>query len=164
MRQTAVCINEIVAQPFELNGYEVFVSTSIGIALKSEKHREVGEILRDADAAMYRAKLRGKACYEILNEDLREQADSLLQMETDLRRALEREEFVVHYQPIVDLKTGSPVGFEALLRWQHPQYGLIPPDKFIPLAEDLGLIVPIGLWTLREVCRQMHLWHNQFPQ
>lgn len=157
-------INEVVARPFELGGYEVFTSTSVGIALKSENYQNPEEILRDADAAMYRAKTRGKARYEIFNEDLREQADSLLQMETDLRRALEREEFLVHYQPIVSLKTGIPIGYEALLRWQHPHLGLVPPDRFIPLAEDLGLIVSIGLWTLRHACRQMRLWQDRFPQ
>ncbi|MEH1828128.1 MAG: EAL domain-containing protein [Nostoc sp.] len=152
-------IQHELALPFELDGQEMFITASIGIALSSTvdyKHPE--ELLRDADTAMYRAKVLGRARYELFNSEMYANALARLQLETDLRRAIEREEFRVYYQPIVSLASGSILGFEALLRWQHPERGLLHPADFIPLAEETGLIFSIGNWALHEACRQMQAW------
>jgi len=117
--------------------------------------------LRDADTAMYRAKAQGKACYEVFDKGMHTHAVYLLQMENDLRRALDREEFRVYYQPIVSLENGNLAGFEALIRWQHPERGFVNPSDFIPLAEDTGLIIPIGMWILRKACQQLCQWQWQ---
>lgn len=157
-------IQQELALPFKLNGQELFITASIGIALSSivdYEHPE--EVLRDADTAMYRAKVLGRARYEVFNSDMYANALARLQLETDLRRAIEHEEFRVYYQPIVSLTSGSILGFEALLRWQHPEYGLLNPADFIHLAEETGLIFSIGRWVLHEACRQMQAWrvcHN----
>jgi diguanylate cyclase (GGDEF)-like protein/PAS domain S-box-containing protein len=152
-----------VTRPFNLDGHEVFTSASIGIALSALGYEHPGEVLRDADAAMYRAKALGKARHEIFDQALHARALNLLQMETDLRRAVERQEFAVHYQPIVDLKSKKLQGFEALVRWQHQERGFISPLDFIPVAEDTGLIIPIGQWVLGEACRQLKEWQAMFP-
>ncbi|MEH1924092.1 sensor domain-containing protein [Nostoc sp.] len=152
-------IHHELALPFELDGQEMFITASIGIALSSTvdyEHPE--ELLRDADTAMYRAKVLGRARYELFNSEMSASALARLQLETDLRRAIEREEFRVYYQPIVSLASGSILGFEALLRWQHPERGLLHPADFIPLAEETGLILSIGNWALYEACRQMQAW------
>ena len=149
--------------PFNLKGHEIFITVSIGIALSSTGYEEPGQILRDADITMYRAKEKGKARYEVFNKSMRTNALMLLQLETDLRRGIERQEFQVHYQPITSLRTGKITGLEALLRWQHPQEGLVSPAKFIPIAEETGLIIPIGHWVLREACQQLITWQKKFP-
>ncbi|MEH2027356.1 sensor domain-containing protein [Nostoc sp.] len=152
-------IQQELALPFELDGQEVFITASIGIALSSTvdyEHPE--ELLRDADTAMYHAKVLGRARYELFNSDMYANAVARLQLETDLRRAIERLEFRVYYQPIISLTSGSILGFEALLRWQHPERGLLNPADFIPLAEETGLILSIGRWGLHEACRQMQAW------
>jgi EAL domain-containing protein (putative c-di-GMP-specific phosphodiesterase class I) len=157
-RNMAGRIQERLASPFNLSGHEVFTTTSIGIALSSTGYDHPENILRDADTAMYRAKAQGKACYEVFDKGMHTHAVYVLKMENDLRRALEREEFRVVYQPIVSLDSGQLAGFEALIRWQHPERGFVSPSDFIPLAEDTGLIVPIGLWILRKACQQLAKW------
>jgi diguanylate cyclase (GGDEF)-like protein/PAS domain S-box-containing protein len=157
-------IQREMSQPFNINEHEIFTSSSIGIAL-SEAGRECSEdVLRDADTALCRAKARGRACYEIFNASMRTRAIALLQLETDLRRAIDRQEFHLYYQPIVSLRSYRIVGFEALLRWQHPERGMISPTEFIPIAEETGLIIPLGIWVLREACQQMRSWQMQLSQ
>ncbi len=151
-----------LTSPFVLAGREVFTSVSIGIALSNPGYDEPEEILRDADTAMYRAKSLGKARYEVFDADMRASVMARLQLETDLRRAIDREEFRNFYQPIVSLASGEIVGFEALVRWKHPTRGLVGPSEFISVAEETGLIRDLGWWNLREACRQMSEWREQF--
>jgi diguanylate cyclase (GGDEF)-like protein/PAS domain S-box-containing protein len=156
-------IQEDLKTPFQIAGREIFISASIGIADSVSDYESAEEVLRDADIAMYRAKAKGKAQYQVFDHTMREQASSQLQIETGMRRALERREFEVHYQPIFRLDSGQPVGFESLVRWRHPSMGLIPPIKFIPAAEESGLILPLGNYILRESCRQLREWQEKFP-
>jgi len=155
-------IEQELAPPFNLNGHEVFTSASIGIVLSSEVQGWADDLLRTADIAMYHAKSLGGACYQVFDTARHDQAVTRLQWETDLRRAIEHEEFRVYYQPIVSLATGSIVGFEALVRWQRPN-GLLSPAEFVPIAEEIGLIIPIGRWILQEACCQMRAWQEIFP-
>lgn len=162
-------IHQALQTPFNLNGQEVFTSASIGIALSDREYDRPEDLLRNADTAMYRAKTLGRARHAMFDTAMHKRAVALLQLETDLRRAVaissspsQSQEFCIHYQPIVALKTGQISGFEALVRWQHPERGLISPAEFIPLAEDTGLIVPLGQWILAESCRQLQQWQAQF--
>lgn len=150
-----------LSAPFELEGKEVFTSASIGIAMGNPSYQHAEDIMRDADTAMYRAKSLGKARYEVFNADMRASVMARLELETDLRRAIERNEFRNFYQPIVSLETGELTGFEALLRWQHPTRGLLGPKEFISVAEDTGLIRELGWWSLREACSRISEWKSQ---
>ena len=161
-RQASDRLMKAVSAPFMVGGKEVFTSVSIGIALSNTSYEEPEEILRDADTAMYRAKSLGKARYEIFDADMRASVMARLQLEMDLRRALERGEFSNFYQPIVSLATGEIVGFEALLRWEHPTRGLLAPEEFISVAEETGLIRELGWWNLHESCRQMAEWRTKY--
>lgn len=156
-------IHKELETPVILSGREVFITVSIGIAPVSSLYEQPDEILRDADIAMYRSKSLGKARHETFGEEMQEHFKNLLQIETDLRRAHEREEFFVNYQPIVSLDDFRVCGFEALVRWQHPERGLISPADFIPIAEDGGQILQIGEWVLREACLQLKRWQEAFP-
>lgn len=156
-------IQQEVGTPFFLGGREVFTTVSIGIAPSARGYDQPDEMLRDADTAMYRAKSLGKARHEVFDEAMHALAVNLLQMETDLRRAQERNEFIVEYQPIVSLTDFRVSGFEALVRWQHPERGLISPIDFIPVAEEGGQILQIGQWVLRQACLDMRGWQERFP-
>jgi diguanylate cyclase (GGDEF)-like protein/PAS domain S-box-containing protein len=150
--------------PFHLDDREVYTSASIGIAVSTSGYQRPEEFLRDADTAMYRAKSLGKARYEVFDADMRASVTHRLQLETDLRHALERDEFVNFYQPIISLETGRIAGFEALMRWQHPTRGMIDPGEFIGVAEEIGLIRELGWWGLCEACRQISEWRKEFPE
>jgi diguanylate cyclase (GGDEF)-like protein len=156
-------IHEELSEPFTLDRNSAFASASIGIALSSSGYDRPEDILRDADTAMYRAKENGKARYEMFDHAMHARAVSRLQLESDLRQAVEHKEFVVHYQPIIALETGRLSGFEALVRWNHPRRGMVSPADFVPVAEETGLIVPIGQWVLEEACAKVREWQVSSP-
>jgi len=151
-------------RPFVLRGNEHFVSVSIGVAVSGGGEDGPEGIVRDADAAMYHAKQRGRARYEIFNATMRRSALDRLRIEGELRQAIERGELRLHYQPVVDLRSGEIAAVEALLRWQHPERGLLGPGEFVPVAEESGLIVPLGKWVLREAIRRADHWRALRPE
>ncbi len=157
-------IQKELSVPFSVHGQEVFSSASLGIALSSSHYQRPEDMLRDSDIAMYRAKASGRSRHQVFDVDMHQRAVSLLRLETDLRRAIERREFVPYYQPIIDLETRRLRGFEALARWLHPTRGLVMPDVFIPVAEETGLIGPLGDFMLVEACRQMRKWQRQYAR
>ncbi|MDH5534154.1 MAG: EAL domain-containing protein, partial [Betaproteobacteria bacterium] len=150
-----------LSQPFRLSGRDLHVTPSIGICIYPQDGQDVETLMRNADAAMYHAKESGRNNYQFFTDAMNAAAQQRLQLESDLRRALEREEFVLHYQPQIELATGEIVGVEALIRWRHPQRGIIAPGEFIPAAEESGLIDPIGDWVLRVACAQVGEWQRQ---
>jgi diguanylate cyclase (GGDEF)-like protein len=156
-------IQDELSQPFVLDKNSAFATASIGIAFSSSGYDRADDILRDADIAMYRAKENGKARYEVFDHGMHARAVSRLQLESDLRQAIENKEFCVYYQPIVSLPTGRLAGFEALVRWNHPRRGLVSPADFIPVAEETGLIVPIGQWVLNVACAHVRQWQIDSP-
>lgn len=175
---TAEQVQQILSLPFHLDGHEVYVSVSIGIALGSGRHATPEHLLQDADTALHRAKAQGKARYQIFDPVMHNRMVARLKLENDLRRAISNEqryididesgqpllpELVLHYQPIMDLASQNITGFEALSRWQHPTKGFMNPGQFIAMAEETGLIIPLGWWILREACRQMRHWQKKFP-
>ena len=156
-------IQDSLATPFSLEGREILASASIGVALSDPDHGQVQDLLRDADLAMYHAKQQGRARFQVFDVAMRDSAEARSGMEADLRNALERDEFRLVFQPIVELESGRVHGFEALLRWHHPKRGVILPLDFVPLAEQTGLIIPIGRWVLQEACRHARGWQETFP-
>jgi len=163
--QIADRVQHSLAQPFLLNGHDIVITTSIGIALSTmAAYTQPQDLLRDANIAMYRAKAGGKARYAVFDQAMHAYAVALFQLERELRWAIERNEFDVHYQPIVELESGQVIGVEALLRWQHPERGTVLPSTFIHLAEETGLILPIGDWIIRTVCAQTRAWQAAYQR
>jgi EAL domain-containing protein (putative c-di-GMP-specific phosphodiesterase class I) len=161
---TAERIQQYLSRGFVVGSHEVFTSASIGITMGKLSYDNPADILRDADASMYCAKDFGGACYAIYDEDMLDQARNLLTILNDLRRAIKNHEFEVFYQPIISFASNRPICFEALVRWNHPERGLINPNDFIPIAEEHGLIGAIGELVLRAATRQLRIWQDKFPQ
>ncbi|MGZ6315985.1 MAG: putative bifunctional diguanylate cyclase/phosphodiesterase, partial [Anaerolineales bacterium] len=160
-RNLAERIQQEIRRPFMLDEHEVYMTASIGIAADTIKYGRPEDMLRDADLAMYQAKALGKGRSELFRIELRDQAFSRMQMEDELRRALDSREFQLYYQPITSLETERVVGLEALLRWSHPTRGLLLPADFLTVAEESSLILPIGAWVLNEACQQLKRWQDQ---
>jgi diguanylate cyclase (GGDEF)-like protein len=162
--QVADRIQRALARAIEVDGHELFVTGSIGVSLRSERYQRPEQVLRDADIAMYQAKTKGKACSVVFDAEMHGSVVDRLQLEADLRRAVERSEgFVLHYQPIVALRTGKLIGLEALVRWDKPERGLLDAAEFMPLAEESGAVVAMGEWAIRTACAQLRVWQDRVP-
>jgi diguanylate cyclase (GGDEF)-like protein len=157
--QAAELIIERLSQPFLIHEQEYFISGSIGISMFPEDGTDLESLIKNADSAMYRAKEQGNR-YCLYQSSMNDKTSERLQLETSLRKAMQQEELLLHFQPQVDLKTGNMIGVEALIRWQHPELGMVSPDRFIPIAEETGLIIPIGKWVLRTACRHNKAWQE----
>jgi len=162
--RTAERIQQMISQPFTLGHHEIFTTASVGITLSSLGYAEADELLRDADTAMYRAKAIGTGRYEVFDKVMHARAVTALKLENDLRRAVENDEFRILYQPIVNTESGAVAGFEALIRWEHPERGLTSPAEFIAAAEETDLIIAMGEWVLSKACHQAQQWQRQFPR
>jgi diguanylate cyclase (GGDEF)-like protein len=162
--QVADRIQKALAKVVEVDGHELFVTASIGVALRSDRYQRPEQVLRDADIAMYQAKMKGKACAEIFDAEMHGTVVDRLQLEADLRRAVEHgEEFLLHYQPILALRTGRLIGVEALVRWDKPGRGLLDATEFISLAEESGAVAPMGEWAIKAACAQLKIWQERVP-
>ena len=161
---TANRLQKALSQPIHFDGMRVFITVSIGIVQNVDGYEQPEDVLRDADLAMYQAKTHGKARYEIFHTGMRASVLRRLELESDLRRALDNQEFILYYQPILELPGQRLVGFEALARWNHPARGIISPAEFIPVAEETGMILPLGRWILKEACRQAEEWRQKLPR
>jgi len=154
-------IHEELARAFSVNGHDVFTTASIGIVISASHYKHPDELLRDADTAMYRAKAAGKSGYVVFDDAMHERVKANLKLETELRHALQRSEFRVYYQPVIELATGRLTGFEALVRWAHPDRGLVAPEHFLAVAEETGLIIPLGWWVMETACMQLAKWRKR---
>ena len=157
-------VQRALALPFPLAGREVFIAASVGIAVSAAGYATSEDVLRDADIAMHRAKALGKGRVEVFDAKMGEQATERLRLDSEIRLAVTRHEFLPYYQPLIDMRTGRLYGFEALIRWRHPERGIVPPSAFIPIVEENGLIVPIGQRLYEDVCEQRRRWLDQYPQ
>ncbi len=157
-------ILEELRRPFEIAGQSIEISGSLGLVFGTAGYERAEELIRDADIAMYRAKSRGKACYEIFDAEMQKSAFDRLRLESDLARAIDEQRQQLYYQPIISLATGKIAGFEALVRWRHPERGFLGPSEMIPICDDTGLIHPLGRWIMRQACHQTVKWQKLFPQ
>jgi diguanylate cyclase (GGDEF)-like protein/PAS domain S-box-containing protein len=160
--QVTARIQSLLEESFIIDGREIWISSSAGIALSSSSYAEADELLHDADVAMYRAKATGRGQCEVFDPDVHRSAVTLRELEAQMRRGIGSEAFVMHYQPVVSVESGAIAGFEGLVRWQHPDRGLLAPSEFLAVAERSSLIIPIGWWALAETCRQACLWQQRF--